>query len=299
MPVLWPESPSQSWEGVWGCWLGLWGERASSLGTWGGGERWRLHIHPQGCVMSHHHVLGEELLQTCGPRPVACMAPSIKEWKQRWWVLWTTENMVQRSLQHAGVCCGWRTSEGRQARPVEWPESARMDPQPSREWKCLLDKLIYQNTRTTSGRNLSTWAKFHDLFHDLVAGKMLWSTRKVAEFSCSKARFQVRCSSITLSTYFSVRNLLWVKTKPHAIYCELGLTFRSPNRFSKERFCCNISSLKFSFIFWFEQVLVSGIRNIWMVVSWFSLMKQGILAVKKRNLVVLSSGRACLMINRS
>lgn len=44
----------------------------------------------------------------------------------------------------------------------------------------------YTNYIREEGRHLSTWAKLRDLFHDLVAGKMLWSMRKVtAEFSCS------------------------------------------------------------------------------------------------------------------
>lgn len=38
----------------------------------------------------------------------------------------------------------------------------------------------YTNYIREEGRHLSTSAKFHDLLHDLMAGKMLWPMRKVA-----------------------------------------------------------------------------------------------------------------------
>lgn len=148
--VLWPKSRSLSQEGVWGCWLGLWGGRASSLGTptwWGAaaappppGQRAEPPLCPWGKSFFKSAVPD---LSPAWPRVKTKVVGATdrgehgtKESSARWWVL---------PLEDEQRAAAWPAAGGVASKP------ARRNPQPPRDWKCLLNKIIHPNKQTKSG----------------------------------------------------------------------------------------------------------------------------------------------------
>lgn len=265
MSVLWPKLPSQSQDGVWGCCLGLWS-----------GRRWSSGIPRWWGVPAPRPSPGLRAKPLLCPGGKSFSKPVVPDLSPSWlWVL-RSENKDYGCYRPGrawykgdfnvpmGVAAGG-PAKGSSRTGGRWSgQKARSEePAATQRLKYLLDKLIRPKLQTKSG-----WWGGGGVFVSL--SRVLWfissfSARQNAVVNeknhcrfflgVSKAIFQVGCRSLTLLSSFSLENLLWLKTKPYALCCELDLTFRSPNRFSKERFCCTISfGIKaLVFMFSFEQ----------------------------------------------